>query len=143
MLTLDANIFVSGLTPSYSSFADSLALLTRIRTERLSVACPSLVLPECAGAIIRPTGRLPLARRVLAFVQALPEIQIVPLISDRARQAADIAVLCRLRGADAVYAAVAQKYGATLITWDQELLTRGAAAVTVMTPTDWLAAPAI
>lgn len=47
---------------------------------------------------------------------------------------------CRLRGADAVYVAVAQEYGATLIIWDQELLTRGAAAITVVTPADWLAA---
>lgn len=47
---------------------------------------------------------------------------------------------CRLRGADAVYVAVAQEYGATLIIWDQELLMRGAAAITVVTPADWLAA---
>ena len=144
MLTLDANVFVSGLTPSYSSFPDSLALLTRIRTERLSVFCPSLVLPECAGAVIRPTGRLTLAHRALAFVQTLPEIEIVDLTTDRARRAADIAILCRLRGADAVYAAVAQAYGTTLITWDGELLTRGIAAVPTMTPSDWLAAhPAV
>jgi len=39
-----------------------------------------------------------------------------------------------------VYVAVAQEYGATLIIWDQELLMRGAAAITVVTPADWLAA---
>ena len=38
-----------------------------------------------------------------------------------------------------MYVAVAQEYGTTLITWDQELLARGAAAVTVMTPADGLA----
>ncbi len=51
---------------------------------------------------------------------------------------------------DAVCAAVAQEYGLALITWDQELLTRGAAAASVlltrgaaaasvMTPAGWLA----
>ena len=140
MLTLDANVFISGLTPSYPNFSDSLALLTRIRAERLSVVCPSLVLPECAGAIIRPTGRLTLAQRALAFVQALPEIRLVDLTTDQARRAADIAIACRLRGADAVYAAVAQEHGTTLITWDAELLTRSVAAVPTQTPADWLTA---
>ena len=139
-MTLDANVFVGALTPTGIHFAESLALLTRIRAEQTEVVCPSLVLPECAGAVIRPTGRRSLAQRALAFVQVLPGIRLVPLTDDRARRAADLAITCRLRGADAVYAAVAQEYGTTLITWDQELLTRGAAIVTVMTPTDWLAA---
>ena len=38
-----------------------------------------------------------------------------------------------------MYVAVAQEYGTTLITWDVELLTRGALTVPTMTPTDWLA----
>jgi predicted nucleic acid-binding protein len=65
---------------------------------------------------------------------------LVPLTEQRARQAAQIAITCRLRGADAVYVALAQELGTTLITWDAELLARGALAVPTMTPTDWLAA---
>ena len=45
----------------------------------------------------------------------------------------------RLRGADAVYIALAVEFGATVITWDAEMLTRGAGAVSVLTPSDWLA----
>lgn len=140
MLTLDANVFVAALTPANAHFSDSLALLTQIRAEQIEVVCPSLVLPECAGAVIRPTGRLSLARKALAFVQTLPGIRLVSLTDDGAQRAADIAINCRLRGADAVYAAVAQEYSAILVTWDQELLTRGMAAVSTMTPTDWLTA---
>ena len=142
-MTLDANVFIGALTPTGIHFADSLTLLTRIRTEKLNIVCPTLVLPECAGAIIRPTGRRTLAQQALIFMQTLPGIRFVDLTADRARRAADIAISCRLRGADAVYAAVAQEYGTTLITWDQELLTRGAAIVTVLTPADWLAANSI
>jgi hypothetical protein len=36
--------------------------------------------------------------------------------------------------------AVAEGHGATLVTWDAEMLRRGAAAVPVMTPAEWLAA---
>ena len=42
-------------------------------------------------------------------MQILPGIRLVPLTDDRARRAADVAITCRLRGADAVYAAVAQE----------------------------------
>ena len=73
-------------------------------------------------------------------MENFPNINLVPLTEQRAQAAVQIAFLCRLRGADAVYAAVAQEYGTTLITWDQELLTRGANAVPTLTPTDWLAA---
>ena len=139
-MTLDANVFVGALTPAGIHFADSLALLTRIRTEKLNVVCPTLVLPECAGAIIRPTGRRTLAQQALVFMQTLPDIRFVELTEDRATRASDIAITCRLRGADAVYAAVAQEHGTTLITWDQELLTRGVAAVSTQTPADWLSA---
>ncbi len=139
-MTLDANVFVGSLTPAGIHFSDSLALLTRIRAEKRNVVCPTLVLPECAGAVIRPTGRRTLAQQALISVQTLPGIRFVELTEARATRASDIAVTCRLRGADAVYAAVAQEYGTTLITWDQELLTRGIAVVTVMTPADWLAA---
>ena len=45
-----------------------------------------------------------------------------------------------MRGADAVYVAVAEEFGTMLITWDAEMLSRGAQAVAVMTPSDWLAA---
>ena len=59
---------------------------------------------------------------------------------DRADEAAEIAISYRLRGADAVYAAVALEFGTTLVTWDGEMLQRAPAAVPTMTPTDWLAA---
>jgi predicted nucleic acid-binding protein len=45
----------------------------------------------------------------------------------------------RLRGADSVYVAVAEAANATLITWDDEMLERGAGVVTTLTPLQWIA----
>jgi predicted nucleic acid-binding protein len=39
---------------------------------------------------------------------------------------------------DAVYVAVAEAMGATLITWDDEMLARGAAKVPALTPSQWI-----
>jgi predicted nucleic acid-binding protein len=54
-----------------------------------------------------------------------------------ARRAAQIAIVHHLRGADAVYTAVAEAFNAALITWDQEMLERCPAAVSTLTPAVW------
>ena len=140
MLTIDANIFVSARMRTEINHFVSDQFLNRIVAAATVIYCPTLILPETAAAIIRSTGRISLANGAMSQIVNFPYLTLIDLTVDRARQAADIAITCRLRGADAVYAAVAQEYGTTLITWDQELLTRGTAAVLTLTPTDWLAA---
>ncbi len=139
-MTVDANVFVSALIPSDSNFKDSIAFVDRVKSRGSSIYCPSLILPECAGAVVRPTGDLPLAQKAVASIQAWPGINLVSLTKDRAVAGAEIALRLRLRGADAVYVALAQEFGTLLITWDREMLTRGAQAVPTVTPAEWLAA---
>lgn len=140
MLTVDANVFVSAASATESQHQVSRAFLGRVSVLSISSYCPTILLPEVAAGIVRPTGRIGFATRTVAGIQRSPNLVLVELNELRAGLAADVAITYRLRGADAVYVAVAQEYGTTLITWDQELLTRGAAAVTVMTPAGWLAA---
>jgi predicted nucleic acid-binding protein len=45
----------------------------------------------------------------------------------------------RLRGADAIYAAVAHRYRTALITWDRQQLERLQSTLPVLTPTEVLA----
>ncbi len=45
----------------------------------------------------------------------------------------------RLRGADSVYVAVAEEFDTLLVTWDTEMLERGAAIAQTITPALWLA----
>jgi predicted nucleic acid-binding protein len=47
---------------------------------------------------------------------------------------AEVAAAYRLRGADAVYVALAEALHAPLVTWDQEQLTRLADLIPVFTP---------
>ena len=81
-----------------------------------------------------------LSTQTVSGIELLPSITLHSLTPQRAKQAAQIAISCRLRGADAVYVALAQELGTSLITWDNEILMRTTAVVTAMTPTDWLAA---
>ena len=63
---------------------------------------------------------------------------MVPLDGALADVAARLAAASRLRGADAVYAAVAQQYGTTLITLDRQQLERLPPVVRTARPADVL-----
>ncbi len=73
------------------------------------------------------------------MIPAAPTLRLIFLSRALALAAANLAALHRLRGADAVYAAVAQQYGTTLISLDGEHLRRLAGIVPVLTPADALA----
>lgn len=140
MLTIDANVFVSVSAPAETFHAISVEFLSRVQNAQIPVICPTLVLPETASGIIRPTGNVPAAQLAVTGITNFPNILLLELTQDQASRAVNITATCRLRGADAVYVAVAQKHGTTLITWDAEVLARGTAAASVLSPTDWLAA---
>ncbi len=118
MLTVDANVFVSAASPVDVFHADSDEFLRRVRRFRLPLHCPALLLPETASGIVRPTGDLLAAQMAVVSVGTFPGMNLAALTEARAQRAARIALTCRLRGADAVYVALAQELGTTLITWD-------------------------
>ncbi len=140
MYTLDASVFTRTIDPTEPEHGTCLALLDRLHADATPIVAPTLVLAEVAGAISR-TRRDPIrARVVAATLRALPHVTFVPLDDGLAELAADLAADHRLRGADAVYVAVAQQFHTTLVTLDSEQRTRGAAAVTTRSPAEALAA---
>jgi predicted nucleic acid-binding protein len=73
-------------------------------------------------------------REFAAALGRLPHLMTVPVDEALARQAADVAAQHRLRGSDAVYAAVALRFGSTLITLDREQRERLEAVLDVRYP---------
>ena len=63
---------------------------------------------------------------------------MIPLNDTLAHQAASVAAQYRLRGGDAVYAAVALRFGSTLVTLDREQRNRVGAALTACYPSEAL-----
>ena len=78
-------------------------------------------------------------RMAVDVLQALPNLTLVSLDQALAHEAAEIAADRALRGADAIYVAVARQYGCILVTLDREQRERGAAVVTTQTPAEALA----
>ncbi len=137
--TIDASVFVNAFNPAEAGHVESQRLLAQFRAQATPLIAPTLVLPEVAAAIRRGRADEDLARRFAAALSRLPHLVLVSLDQILAQQAGEIAAQYSLRGSDAVYTAVALHFGSTLITMDQEQLTRVAGALTTRTPAEALA----
>lgn len=139
MYTVDASVWVNAFDQREAGHAVSRQFLDVLRTRAIPVAVPNLALVEVAGAISR-TRRTP--EQAESFGRALgrlPHITVRLLDEVCAIQALTLAARHTLRGTDAVYAAVALETASTLVTLDNEHLTRLASLMTVCTPAAALA----
>ena len=131
-------MFVNAFNPHEEGHESSFAFLSAVRERGDPVIVPTLIVPEVAAAIARAVGDRTSALQYAMAIAALPHFTLVSLTPEVARQAADLAATYRLRGADAVYVAVARRYGTTIVSRDVEQTTRGAAVVACATPKEAL-----
>jgi predicted nucleic acid-binding protein len=143
--TVDASVFLNAFNPYEAGHAESHRLLAVMQERAVPIIVPNLLLPEVAGTISRGRGQAELARDFVAALSRLPHLVIVPLDTTLAHQAAEIAADRALRGSDAVYAAVALRFGSTLVTLDREQRQRVADAIPARWPeevlAEWLSHP--
>ncbi len=137
--TVDASVFLNAFNPYEAGHAESHSLLAQMQDQGVPIIVPTLLLPEAAAAVARGRDDADLARRFAATLRRLPHLVFVPLDDTLARQAIDVAAQHRLRGSDAVYAAVAFRFGATLVTLDQEQQKRVAGVIPACSPVEALA----
>lgn len=138
MIVTDASFWVSALLARDVHHSEAETLLRRMAEEEIPVVAPAFAIIEVAGALVRRTQDRVAAARTVLHLQQQPWLTLVPMTVAFAEVAANLAIACALRGADAIYVALARQEGLPLITRDAEIIQRGAAAVLVMTPTDWL-----
>jgi len=143
MYTVDASVWVNGFDQRESGHETSRQVLELLRAQTIPIIEPILVLAEVAGAISRTRQDPARAEAFAIALGQLPNVTILPLDEALGQQAQALAAQHGLRGADAVYAAVAQQAGGTLISLDNEHLTRLAGLISVQTPAAALAELAI
>lgn len=134
MYTLDASVHLNALNPAEPGSAASQACLQQLIAQRQAIFSPTLLLVELAAAAARALNDVALALELTQAVRDLPGQLWVSLDDALAAEAAHLGAETRLRGADAVYAAVARRYGATLITRDRQQRERLKDWVQVLTP---------
>lgn len=139
MYTLDASVWVNGFDRKEPGAQITRRLLQLLADRSVPIVIPNLALVEVAGSVSR-TRRRPI--KAVAFADSiarLPHVTVVPLTAELVEASVQLAARYALRGADAVYAAVALGAQCTLISLDGEHLTRLRDAVHTLTPAAVLA----
>jgi predicted nucleic acid-binding protein len=115
MYTVDASVWVNAFDQREPGHQVSRQFLEVVRNQALPIIVPNLVLVEVAGAISR-TRQTPVQAQAFAIaLNRLPHVTVRVLDEVCALHALTLAAQHGLRGADAVYAAVAREAGSTLV----------------------------
>jgi predicted nucleic acid-binding protein len=136
---IDASVFVADALPWDLFHADATTLLLHLVTAQHLILTPTIMLAEVAASIARQTDDPATAQQYVLVWQQLPYFQVRDVDLALGYQAMQVGVQQGIRGCDAIYVALAQMQGATLITLDQEQIQRNPAGLTVQTPSQELA----
>jgi predicted nucleic acid-binding protein len=139
-MIVDASVWVARFLDADKHHAVAMACITTLLERNSRLVIPVLAWPEVAGAIARRTGTAKDGQDAVDIIRALRWIESVPMDQSLAHEAAKIASSRRLRGADAVYVALAVACKEPLITLDTEMLERAREVAEVLTPEQWLQA---
>jgi predicted nucleic acid-binding protein len=132
---VDASLWVSHLVPADAHHrAVRRWLDAALAAGGWTPVIPAVALPEVAGAVARRTGDAALGEDALDALRAVPGLRVVALDATLGTEAGRIAARLGLRGADAVYVAVAHTLGVPLVTLDDELEARAGRFVRVVRP---------
>jgi predicted nucleic acid-binding protein len=131
---VDTSFWVSSLLPNDQNYSAARTWLNLHLRSSGRLLTPLLIVVEVAGALTRVTGDANVARTAVLDLYSFPFLQLFPIDKALVDDAADIAVTYRLRGADAMYVALAWQLNVPLVTFDQEQLTRPASVIATIRP---------
>jgi predicted nucleic acid-binding protein len=135
---IDASVFLNAFNPSESGSQISKKILEQLQSGAIPMIVPYLLLPETAAAISLGQENPELAIQFASTLQRLPNLVLISLDQVLAQQAIEIAAIHRLRGSDAVYVAVAQRFACPLLTLDKEQHDRAAGLLKSYYPSELL-----
>jgi len=123
-LVVDAGVLVSAADASDAFSAASRAFLDRVAARSVSVDLPAHARLELSCALARRVRRRDVARRLADGVMRAFRVTEHALDAALIEEAVQQGTKHFLRAGDALYAALAERLDATLVTWDAELLER-------------------
>jgi predicted nucleic acid-binding protein len=134
MYCIDASVIVNAHLPKEPYSFKSKAFLDLIKQENAKVFLPEIIIPEIASALKRATENPELAYQFAISLRDIPNFSLVPVDSHLANLAASIVSKTGLKGADAIYVALALDYNLELITLDKDQLERSKGIIKVRKP---------
>jgi predicted nucleic acid-binding protein len=133
-MVVDASVWVSRLVPQDVHHLASRRWLEQHVASGGVLVAPVLLLAEVAGAISRRVGEPELAHQAVESLLRVPGLRLVPIDHRLGKETARLAADLRLRGADAVYVALAHRLNIPLVSWDQEQRERACELIVVRSP---------
>jgi predicted nucleic acid-binding protein len=134
MIVIDASVWVSRILVEDLFHTVSQAWLRSQAAKGHLLVVPSLFFAEVGGAVARRTGSTGTGVDAIQRIARVPALRVVALNRELGMEAGRLAAQLRLRGADAVYVALARRLNTPLATWDEELLQRAGQAVAIVRP---------
>jgi len=134
MRVVDASVWVGRLVPQDVHYEASRRWLAGYVARGGRLLSPILLLSEVAGAVSRRTGDAELDERAVEHVLRVPNLGLVPTDPKLGRMAAQLAADLGLKGADAIYVALAHHLQAPLVTWSRQQQERASTLIVVYTP---------
>ena len=138
MFVVDASVWVARYVPTDAHHDPSFRWLQGLVDDMVPIYAPMLLLPELAGPVSRRMADPAEAVDAVEVLLELPTLHLEPLDADLAHDSWLLAAERGLRGADAVYLALAEFLGFPLVTWDREQLERAPDVISVSTPAELL-----
>ena len=137
--TIDASVWVNSFDKLEKGNEMSRQFLSKLKQLSLPLIVPSLLIVEVAGAISRSRKDEATAKSFAKAISQVPNTTFVPIDITLSERATEFAAQYKLRGADAIYAAVAVEHDCILVSLDNEHLTRLSTLITTLTPAEALA----
>jgi predicted nucleic acid-binding protein len=136
MIVVDASVWISSLFSKEADHQASIEWLDRVDEEANQIVAPSLFLAEISGAVSRRMNSPAAGEKALREVQTNSSMTIMDVDVKLGTRAALVASSLSLRGADAIYVALAEHMRCTLVTLDLEVIARARNLIDVRLPSD-------
>ena len=107
MYTIDASVWVNSFDARETGYETSRAFLQQVAAQQVPIFVPYLLLVEVSGAISRARQVAEQAQTFALTVRSLPNVTFIGLQAELTVEAIRLAATHKLRGADAIYTAVA------------------------------------
>lgn len=136
MIVIDASVWISVLVSEDVHHAESGAWLESAYLDQVVFAVPAHFPAEIIGVLRRIHHPESILEEVFDMIGKSDIFSIHPVSVELGMVAAVAARTTAVRGADAVYLALAAELGIALVTWDRQQRERGAVFCRTMTPVE-------
>lgn len=133
-MVVDTSFWISWFLRTDSNHAIAVAWLNKHLQGGGSLLSPTMLVIETASGVARVTNLGALGTQAASELYTIPFIQIVPIDQNLVNETTAVAAQFKLRGADAVFVALAKIKSIPLVSFDNEQLSRSASVITTIRP---------